>query len=130
MFSSLEEERAFYARKAEQFKTRLTTQVDEFKHEYGDKARKGVVIGGAVLASTILMRVLTGSKNKWVESDHGPVKIRKKESILWSLAKGAALVGIGYLAKDRIIEYISQNTDTENEAGPTADYPAEPHTEL
>ncbi len=130
MFSSLEEEKAFYARKAEQFKSRLTSQVDEFKAEYGDKAKTGLIIGGAVLGATVLMRLLTGTKKKWVESDYGPVKIKKTESILWSLAKGAAVVGIAYLAKDPIMEYISQNTDPENDAGSPPPYSAEPHTEL
>lgn len=132
MFSSLEEERAYHTRKAEQFKNRLTSQVDEFKMVYGEKAKTGAVIGGAVLGATILVRLLTGTKKKWVESDHGPVKIKKTESVLWSLAKGAALVGIAYLAKDPIMEYIEQNTqpDPDADAGNTPPYPAEPHTEL
>lgn len=134
MFSSLEEEKAFYARKAEQFKSRLTSQVDEFKTEYGDKARTGLIVGGAVLGATVLMRLLTGTKKKWVESDQGPVKIRKTESILWSLAKGAAVVGIGYLVKDPVIdyigEYISPSTQPKNDAGSSPTDTAEPLTEL
>ena len=123
MFDSLNDERAFHERKAEQFKNRLNNQVSEIKDNAKEYGRKGAIIGGAVLGATILVRLISGTKKKWVDTPEGAVKVKTKESFLWSLTKGAALVGLGYLAKDRVIETIDRTLsqpDDYSDSDPTS----------
>ena len=108
MFDSLEDERAYHERKAEQFKNRLNNQVAEIKDNAKEYGRKGIIVGGAVLGATLLVRMLTGTKKRWIETPEGAVKVKTKESMLWSLTKGAALVGLGYLAKDKVLDALDQ----------------------
>jgi hypothetical protein len=108
MFDSLEEERAFHARKAEDFKSRLNSQVTELKTTATNKARTGAIWGGAFLASFVLLRGLTGSRKRWVESPAGPFQIKGKESVVVSLLKASALVGAVYLSKDKIAPLLAK----------------------
>lgn len=120
-FNSPEEEKAYFARKAEKYKTALSSQVSDLKSETGEKIKTGALVGGALLASTLLVRAISGRKSKWVESsDYGKIKVKSKESFLWSLAKGAALLGIGYLAKDSVKDFVEKNAANLNDG---------PHTE-
>ena len=130
MFDSIEDERAFHERKADQFKSRLNSQVSEIKDNAKEYGRKGVILGGAVLGATILVRLISGSKKKWVDTADGVVKVKTKESMLWSLTKGAALVGLGYLAKDKVIQAVDRSLSQPDDPSDSDLSSADPYASL
>ena len=108
MFDSLEEERAYYAQKAEQYKTRLNQQVTDLKADTTARVRKGALWGGAFLGCVGLVRVLSGTKKRIEHTDQGPLLVRERESLLWTAAKGAALLGLGVVAMNAVQVYMDQ----------------------
>ena len=113
MFDSLEEERAYHASKAEQFKNRLNQQVSDIKADTTAKVKTGLIWGGAFLACYGVMRLLSSTKKHIVDSTHGPMRVSEKESVLWTAAKGAALLGLGYVAKDSLLAMLDKHTADE-----------------
>lgn len=112
MFDSLEEERAYYARQAEEYKNRLNRQVSDLKADTAATVRKGVRWGGAYLACYGIVRALSGTKKHVVDTPKGPLRVSEKESVLWSAVKGAALLGLGVVAQKAARSYIAQSQAT------------------
>lgn len=124
MFDSLEEERAYYARQAEAYKTRLNQQVSELKADTAATLRKGAGWGGAYLACYSIMRALGGSTKHIVDTPKGPIRVTEKESVLWTAVKGAALLGLGVVAQKAAKAYIARSQAThEQEPGLDPDTP-------
>ena len=99
---SIEDRKAILQQKQENYLSALQDQVGELKLNFADNSRKVVSIGGGLLVSTLFVRALTGSTKQWVNTTDGPQKIKTKESFVFSLLKGAILMGGFYLAKNGI----------------------------
>lgn len=99
---SLEDRKAILQQKQNEYLTALQDQVGELKSNFAENSRKVVSVGGGLLVSTLFVRALTGSSKQWVNTTDGPQKIKTKESFVFSLLKGAILMGGFYLAKNGI----------------------------
>jgi hypothetical protein len=97
-FDSLEEERAYFARQAELYKTRLNKQVNVIQHNTAAKAKRSLLWGGSYILCYSLARNLFGTHKVTVSTPKGPVRIKETESFWASAVKGAAMLGVGVLA--------------------------------
>jgi|GEM_PF-5287799 len=110
-FDSIAQERAYYAAKADGFRHALETQVTTLKTNATASAKRSLLWGGAYVACVGVARALLGTQTHVVETTDGPTKLRQKESLLASAAKGAMLLGAGVVAARAARQYLAQRTD-------------------
>jgi len=118
--TSYADRKATLSRTTEKYKQAIENQVDDLKVNAGKIGKNALIIGGTLVASYLIVRLLVGKgKSKETaapkENRYLPVAPVKRESSIVSLIKQQIALFLIAIAKEKITKAIEQlrKTDTQ-----------------